>query len=234
MRCIVARQGASVRGAFIPDRRSPIRRHHVCVEIHERFRKRRRRRTHPMRGVTYRATEPVLGNVQRVLVPVDFARTLLGKSWHFPHIAYGPFTVASGFGYRFVINCPGAGDWLNSYRRSSKCDPLRSMRPVRARAAELAVIVAVVAIAAKQCAYPRVVTKAARSSSSYSPASSVAAADYNRGCVTRMARRRGLRELRNDVERITTACTTRTGGYPKTASRCFPRLVPWQRRQVSY
>ena len=40
--------------------------------------------------------------------------TTLFRSWHLPHIAYGPLTLRSGFGNRLVINWPGAGAWLNS------------------------------------------------------------------------------------------------------------------------
>ncbi len=107
-----------------------------------------------MRRVAYRATESVLRDVQGMLRPTCVRENIVRQIVAFP--AHRVRTVHREIRIRIKIR-----DQLTGRRRLAELipplqqvGPLRSMRTVRPRASELAVVVAVVAIAAKQlCPY---------------------------------------------------------------------------------
>ena len=134
------------------------------------------------------------------------------KSWHFAHMAYGPVTVRSGLGKQIADQ---------SARRRGLAELIialedmcvdRSMRAVGSGAAELAVVIAIVAIAAENSRSHR--PRRGRAILIQHVDQQAGLRQRTRAIVRyRMARGRGRGELRMTFNG-SGAETTRTGAYP--------------------
>ncbi len=110
----------------------------------------------------------------------------------------------------------------------------RSVRTVRAGAAELAIVVAVMAVRAEQLRAHQRAQKPVPFSFNMFTSRLGCGSGLRRAWVTGWLERGRRREFRNDVQRVRRPTPLAWARSRKSISRCLPVLVPWQRRQVSY
>ena len=201
VRKTVAYQGAGIQGAVVRNRKRVIRGHDIHVEIDQPFAGEVGAcSAHAVGGVAYRTAKACI-DVGAVLVPARVLQNLICYIVAFTAQRIRPVDARVGIGKEIADQLAWCGRLAELILALQNVGPLGTVRTVRTGAAELPIVVAVVAIGAKNLGAHGAALGNAVEVQHAGPQAGLresAAA----GMCDRMARGGSRRKLRNNIQRI--------------------------------